>query len=318
MNVSGQQIDRKLRLTAAVLGTVTRKDLAAAFRRINPKTPFDVERAHKWLQARARPREKQVYDDWAKLLDLGRSGQWIAECEVDAFLDALCVRYDRERGSLERQERAAPRRETVENGAHAERGSLAGTFISYSHARSRYYRNRLIRGELSLDTQPNSPRFAATYVQNLPTGLAQLHGRVALSQRTLAIELHHVESNEHHSMQLFRPMPPVSVIAGYFSGLTYLSPEAELSTSRIVLVRLPPTRDRRSASAYLPAGASVATDLADAGLPLRDPAEVDRRLAAFLMTGHDRGIDRFDAEQYAALTELFDRNWLSEVATATA
>jgi hypothetical protein len=308
--VSGQQIDRKLRLTAAVLGTVTRKDLAAAFRRINPKTPFDVERAHKWLQGRARPRERQVYDDWAKLLDLGRSGQWIAECEADAFLDALCVRYDRDRGGLERQERDAAR-------SHAERGdSLAGTFISYSHAWSRYFHNRLICGELSLETEPNSPRFAATYVQNLPTGVAQLHGPVALSKRTLTIELHHAESNEHYSMRLFRPTPPVSVIAGYFSGLTYLSPEAELSTTRIVLIRLPPTRGRRFAGAYLPAGASVAADLAAAGLPLRDPAEVDRRLAAFLMTGHDRGIDRFDAEQYAALTELFDRNWLSEVATA--
>ena len=50
----------------------------------------------------------------------------------------------------------------------------------------------------------------------------------------------------------------------------------------------------------------------------KDPVEVDRWLAAFLMTEHDRGIDQFDAEQYTALTELFDRNGLGEVVTASA
>ena len=44
-----QDIDRKLRLTAALLGTAARKDLAAAFRRVNPNTAFDIGRADKWL-----------------------------------------------------------------------------------------------------------------------------------------------------------------------------------------------------------------------------------------------------------------------------
>ena len=65
-----RDIDRKLRLTAAVLGTITRKDLAAQFRLINPATTFDVERAQKWLQGRARPRERQVYEDWASALPM--------------------------------------------------------------------------------------------------------------------------------------------------------------------------------------------------------------------------------------------------------
>src|SRR4030095_10089810 len=60
-----REIDRKLRLTAAFLGAATRKDLARAFHRVNAATPFDVERAHKWLQGRATPREPQVYEDWA-------------------------------------------------------------------------------------------------------------------------------------------------------------------------------------------------------------------------------------------------------------
>jgi hypothetical protein len=75
-----QDIDRKLRVTAAFLGAVTAKDLAAAFRRANPVTSFDVERAHKWIQGRARPRESRLYEDWAKVVDLDRPGAWIADC----------------------------------------------------------------------------------------------------------------------------------------------------------------------------------------------------------------------------------------------
>ena len=69
-----RDIDRKLRLTAVLLGTVARKDLAAAFRRVNANTSFDIGRADKWLQGRAQPRERQVYEDWAKVLELDRPG----------------------------------------------------------------------------------------------------------------------------------------------------------------------------------------------------------------------------------------------------
>ena len=95
-----RDIARKLRLTAAVLGTIGRKDLAAAFRRVNASTSFDTGRADKWLQGRAQPRELQVYEDWSKVLDLDRSGQWIANCDTEAFLDEICSRHGRDREAL--------------------------------------------------------------------------------------------------------------------------------------------------------------------------------------------------------------------------
>jgi hypothetical protein len=322
IGVSGREIDQKLRLTAAVLGAVTRKDLAAAFRRINPATQFDVERANKWLQGRARPRGRQVYDDWAKLLDVGRPGQWIAECDVDAFLDALCARHDCDRNALLRQKEDAQRRREAAaggNGAQPDLAArLAGTYVSYSHATSPYFRGRLICGELSVHATPAQPRLAATYVQNLPTGVMKIHGAVAVYRRTLSVEFIHREFDERYSMCLIRPMLPVSVIAGHFSGVTFINPETELTTTRVVLIRLPRTFSGRSGGAYLPADASLAADLAALGLPLRDPADVEQRLRAFLMHGHDRGIDQIDWNQYRALTELFDRNWLNEVASASA
>lgn len=317
--MGGREIDTKLHLTAAVLGAVTRKDLAAAFRRVNPATTFDVERAYKWLQGRAQPRDAKLYEDWAKVLDLGRSPQWIAECDVDAFLDAVSSRFGRDKEALEQGVReTARRRETSRSGAEpGPDASLAGTFACYSHAWSPYFRGQLICGELTIRVEPRASRLVATYVENLPTGPLPVEGPVTITQRMLSLDLLHSQGDVRFSISLFRPAPPVSVLAGYLTGATFLSPEAELTTTRIVLVRLPgPVR--RPAGAYLPADASLAADLTALGLPIRNAAEVDRRLTAFLMSGRDRGIDQITADRYTALSEVFDENWLTQVARAAA
>jgi hypothetical protein len=317
----GREIDRKLRLTAGVLGTGTRKDLAAAFRRVNPATAFDVERANKWLQGRARPRELKLYEDWAKVLDLGRSGQWIAECDVDAFLDVVCARHGCDREALERRERddAARRHDTSRNGADLEPDArLAGTFVSYSHAWWRYFDGRVICAELSIRPVGDPPRLIATSVQNVPTTVVELTGPVAAAPRTLNIELGHPQTGERIHFCLFRPTLLATVLVGYHTGASYLNPEAELATSRIVLIRMPPGYVTGSITGYLPEGLSLAANLTACGLPMRNPAEVDRRLTAFLLAGRDRGIDRIAADEHVALTELFDQNWLTQVAPAAA
>jgi hypothetical protein len=62
----------RLRLAAAVLGCETRKELAAAFRRANPQTSFDIDRADKWLSGKASPRTDDGYRDWGKLLAIDK------------------------------------------------------------------------------------------------------------------------------------------------------------------------------------------------------------------------------------------------------
>ena len=91
-----RDIDRKLRLTAALLGVPARKDLAAAFRRVNPNTTFDVTRADKWLHGRAKPRDPKVYEDWSKLLGLDRPGHWIASCDYEDFLAEVAALHGRD------------------------------------------------------------------------------------------------------------------------------------------------------------------------------------------------------------------------------
>lgn len=46
----------KLRITAALLGCASQKDLCARFRAVNPATAFKLERSYKWMHGRALPR----------------------------------------------------------------------------------------------------------------------------------------------------------------------------------------------------------------------------------------------------------------------
>ena len=53
----------KLRITAAVLGCASQKDLCARFHEVNPETIFELDRSYKWMQGRALPRSARVYED---------------------------------------------------------------------------------------------------------------------------------------------------------------------------------------------------------------------------------------------------------------
>ena len=90
----------KLRITAAVLGCASQKDLCAQFRRVNPGTTFDLERSYKWMQGRALPRSAKLYDDWALLLGTERPPAYLQSCTADEFLDLACDRFGLSREAL--------------------------------------------------------------------------------------------------------------------------------------------------------------------------------------------------------------------------
>ena len=139
----------KLRLTAALFGCTTGKELCNRFRAINPVTGFDLERSRKWLQGRALPRQIQVYDDWAKLLGTARTGHWLARCTLDAFLDEVATLFDADPSDLlRRANQLASRSEQVAVTQHSSGHTLGGAYVAYSHAWSPYHRGQLIRGTL--------------------------------------------------------------------------------------------------------------------------------------------------------------------------
>jgi hypothetical protein len=303
-----RDIDRKLRLTAAFLGAVARKDLAAAFRRVNANTSFELGRADKWRQGRAQPRELQVYEDWAKVLELDRPAQWIADCDAEAFLDEICARHGRDRNALLRALDASANRSNVPGSAH----ELAGTFACYSHAWSPYFRGRLIRGELSIGVDSSPNRLPVSYTEVLPTGPMELKGSMSIAQRGLHAQVSDATGGAQVlTFCLFLASPPASVLAGFMFGTTVIGPEAQPSATRIAMIRLPAATARlRSADAYLPSQGSIAEDLESLGLRVEDSAGADRRLAEFL-GGGGGSFDQVPVQAYRALAEIFDRSWLS-------
>jgi hypothetical protein len=304
-----RDIDRKLRLTAALLGVVSRKDLAAAFRRVNAATSFEIGRADKWLQGRSQPRELHVYEDWSKVLELDRPGQWVADCDIEAFLDAICLRHGRDRDGLLNASEPSTSRDLGVPGSALE---LAGTFACYSHAWSPYFRGRLIRGELSIESESSPNRLPVAYTEVLPTGAMKLEGILHVTKRGLHIQVSDAKGEvQFLTFCLFQTSPPASILAGLMFGTTVIGPAAEPSVTRIVMARVPGATARlRSADAYLPTQGSIAEDLAGLGLHIDDAAATDRLLGEFL-SGVSGGLDQIPASAYRALTETFDRSWLT-------
>ena len=141
----------RLRLAAAVLRCETRKDLASAFRRVNPNTSFDLDRADKWLSGKALPRTTDIYRDWAKLLALDRAAEWLTRCAIDDLLDALAARYDTTPDAILQRARGFPRGAPAPDAVG--RGDSGSSFVEsayacYQYAFTPYYPGRLVRGSL--------------------------------------------------------------------------------------------------------------------------------------------------------------------------
>ena len=126
----------KLRLAAVVLGCTTRKELAAAFRGVNPDSTFDVERADKWLSGKALPRGADVYRDLSKLLALDRPAEWLASCSVDELLALLAKRDGVAPDLLEdaRDFPKAARRHLAPRPIDSGASFVEGAYVCYSYS----------------------------------------------------------------------------------------------------------------------------------------------------------------------------------------
>jgi hypothetical protein len=301
-----RDIDRKLRVTTAALGLITRKDLAAAFRRVNAATTFDIERAHKWLQGRSSPRDARLYQDWVRVLDIDQSAEWIANCEFDAFLEVVARRYNVGREALSSQ--GTSTHSVRSRRADDTYSNLAGAYVCYSNSWSPYFRGHMIRGALTIaDTA--TPQVA--YSEVLPTGQLQVSGALSLSNRAMHMTLREPSGDAQFLFCLFPPTAPVRVLGGLMCGATLLGPDSSPSVTRIIMIRLPATSDcLQSANAYLPKGSSFAHDLISLGLPVSSPQIVDERLSEFLCSGDGKGLDQPSMATYRSIVEAFDREWL--------
>ena len=141
----------KLRLAAVVLGCTSRKELAAAFRGLNPDTSFDVERADKWLSGKALPRAADVYRDLSRLLALDRPFEWLTSCSADELLAVLVKQGGVAPELLLDGARNFPhgtRRQAASRPADSGASFVEGAYACYSYSFSPYFPGWLIRSSM--------------------------------------------------------------------------------------------------------------------------------------------------------------------------
>ena len=207
------ELPAKLLLTQELLGCSSRKELCARFREVNPRTEFDLERSHKWLQGRAKPRSARVYEDWARLLGTERAPSWLVACTLDAFVDEVCRISAADPEDLKRRAGLLEQRSGSGQRAGAPAHYVCGDYAAYSHAWSPYFRDQLIRGSILIEPGRGN-RFAARYREVLPSGPVELTGPGNLVGRVLHLELHEAGSGAPVYVSIFLSGRPASVLPG--------------------------------------------------------------------------------------------------------
>lgn len=309
-----REFERKLRLTAAMIGANTRKDLARAFHRVNRATTFDIDRAAKWLQGRAHPRDLSLYEDWAAILQLDRPLAWLLECELPVFLSELSQRHGIDPLLLARRADRFGRPRPAREGTLPPAGAfLCGSFACYRHAFSPYFRGRLIRSSLIVSPASRG-RLQARYSELLPTGPDHAVGPVSADGRSLFIDLASpTVVGDRAFLSLFKPQPPASCLAGLYCSATLISPNSEPSCSRLLAVRTShlDAAELENGNRYMEPGESIAADLARHGVGNGIDHQLDAALAGFLSAPRVAAVEQVEATSFAALAGHFDRAWIA-------
>ena len=304
----------KLRITAAVLGCASQKDLCARFHAVNPGTIFELDRSYKWMQGRALPRSIGLYEDWGRLLGTGRPVAWLQSCTVEEFLELVCGHFEVSRDALFAQAGlgAAPRPAGAEPGAEdASPGShLAATYACYSHAWSPYFEGRLVRSTLAIEVAAGgSPALSASYTENVALGRIEVRGQVTFAGRTIHVDLSR-PVRFRLAMTLFLPGTLASVLAGVMSGASWVDADPQPAATRIVMVRIPGAAAAalKDSNGYLSlAEEPISRELAALGLPVSAPAELDALLEGFLAGDRPVGYIRVSAREYSDLALAVNR-----------
>jgi len=304
-------------LAAVVLGCTSRKELAAAFRGLNPDTSFDVERADKWLSGKALPRAADVYRDLSKLLALDHPLEWLMSCSADELLAVLVKQGGVAPELLLESARSFPhgtRRQPASRPIDSGAGFVEGAYACYSYSFSPYFPGWLIRSSMIIG--PGHGVGSVAYSHNMPPEPTKFTGNITFNGRGMQIALHQTVSGDMRiHMALFGPAPPATVLAGMLCGAAVVTPEPEPSAARIILIRLPAPSPAFDAlyTAFQP-DESIADDLALAGMHFSDRDEVDRRIKEYLPARPRNGIEQIATAEYRELVEYFNREHYARVA----
>lgn len=299
----------KLKITAAALGCNTQKELCARFRAINPDTPFDPTRAYKWVQGRSRPRDWRLYDDWATVLDLGKSGQFLRNCALSEFIELVGERYDlppamlRSLGGLEADDTPAPPAPAAAGSPHA---YLAGAYTAYSPAWSPAAQGKIVRGDLTI-IPDGAGGHDIRYVEALVGGSLDIGGKLARAGRSLVAALGGGDIDSPIFFCISDPAPPALLLLGVISGAVVHDAEARPTASRVICVRNRTTSPHpASHGAYLESERDVlAADLERIGYDPSHTSELAGLILSFILEQSGQAVVDAPQAMIGALTRAF-------------
>ncbi|TVQ58420.1 MAG: hypothetical protein EA355_01995 [Rhodobacteraceae bacterium] len=311
-----EEVARKLSLTAALLRCQTRKELAARFRAVNPATDFDLERSYKWMQGRALPRSRKVYDDWALVLGAERSGGWVAECSFEEFRAEMCALFGIDPAEL------PGRAETLKAVPSAPlppmpgaSDYLVGDYLAYSWAWSPRYAGSFIRGWLGLKAARRG-EYPVRYAENLPGGFLEFTGYGLRRRNGLSLRLSFAggAGNERMAFELLSPGWPGHVLCGFATGDVINAPAPQVAVTRVVLLRIDPgpsndpSWDRVAMpTAYINKDTeALVADMVRHAMPTELAEALAPSVLAFLDNCAAPGADRVALDDLGALSHAVD------------
>ena len=298
----------KLQMTAQALGCVTQKELCARFHQANPDTQFQLANSYKWMQGRATPRAGAVFEDWARVLDIGKSGRFLADCSLEEFAEALAAHYQLggETGDTDGSG-AAPFSLTA---------LLLGHFALYSLSWSKAASGVVLRGSLHIEAASDGTP-AAHYEERVAGGGLSFSGPVRAAHRALHLTLNDATHQSSLFFSCHRPTPPANVLTGIIAGSAYHDPESRPMAGRFFAVRhLQKEGVLTDSNRYLEGGArELARDLESLGYRFGADLDIGAVCLDFLGPANSPDQLAVSLTDNESLSMAFDRPFMPRQST---
>ncbi|WP_193187157.1 hypothetical protein [Nisaea sediminum] len=295
----------KLRVVMRIAGCETQKALYARLKAVNPETAYDPIRAYKWIQGRSSPRNRAVYDDLARLLEMEATGDWLRNSSYEEFYSRVCARYGDILPSPSEEigpgETETPSAETMDPGGSLP-AYLVGSYFSVSRAWSPHRPGTLIAGVTTL-SRDSDGRFQCDYLECLPWGDLRMTGAVQRVGRNMAASIADSDAEMAINFTYSIPPAPAAILAGVMSGVTLSDAEMRPIAGRVLSLRLLDGEiDPARVSGYLGLNEDeLAEKLRFCGLSDAQVSELAPDILNFLVDPGDRGVIEAPASMINAM-----------------
>lgn len=295
MKGATQSFADKLRLILRVTGCETQKEFYTKLKSVNPETGYDPIRAYKWVQGRSSPRNRAVYEDLARLINLGISGDVLRTCPYEEFYQLLSGPYGDLLAHFPSPEKTVVRTEGSDDAqpVYPLPGYLVGRYLTLSRAWSPHRPGCLITGVTDISHGPDGG-LCVRYIEHLPWGQLELSGPAQRIGRNLTTQL--VSRDQEMLLTFTYALPPAPgvVLAGILSGVTMHDAEMRPVAGRVIGLRLQEGSDAKiegGADGYLGLTAEeIADQLVLFDMNPDQAARLAPDILEFLIDAGDRGL----------------------------